>query len=199
MVAAVVVPVKSFAIAKGRLADTLTANERETLARDCATTVVGAAAPLAVYVVCDDDDVAGWALSLGARVVRCAVPGLDTAVAAGRDAARAEGADHLVVAHADLPLARDLARLVHPGRVVLVPDRHRDGTNVLSFPVDSPFHTAYGPGSFDNHLRIAASAGLAADIVEDEYLALDLDTADDLGELARRRTHHAPPNGDPVT
>lgn len=188
MTAAVVIPVKSFTLAKGRLAGTLDADRRSELARSCADAVVSAAAPLPVYVVCSDDDVAGWARSLGARVVICTVPGLDTAVAAGREAARADGLDHLVVAHADLPLARDLARVIRPGRVSLVPDRHRDGTNVLAFPICSGFRTAYGPGSFDNHLRIAADAGLDCDVIEDPDLALDLDTADDLGELDRRRT-----------
>lgn len=196
MPAAVVIPVKSFALAKGRLAGTLTQDDREQLARNCAATVVAAASPLPVYVVCDDDAVAAWARSIGAKVVRCDVPGLDTAVAAGRDAARADGADHLVVAHADLPLAHDLSRLVRPGRVTLVPDRHRDGTNVLSFPVDSPFRTAYGPGSFDNHLTLAAAAGLHADVIDDDDLSLDLDTADDLEELSRRRAPHQPPTGD---
>lgn len=196
MSAAVVIPVKAFTLAKGRLAGTLDQRSREDLARECASTVVGAAAPLPVYVVCDDDEVVAWAHAAGARVVRCDVPGLDTAVTAGRVAARADGADHVVVAHADLPLAHDLARLARPGRVVIVPDRHRDGTNVLSFPVDSDFRTAYGPGSFDNHLRLAAAAGLAVDIVDDADLSLDLDTADDLGELAARRAGDHSKNGD---
>lgn len=196
MPAAVVIPVKSFTLAKGRLAGTLTDVERERLARNCATTVVAAASPLPVYVVCDDDTVETWARDVGARAVRCDVPGLDTAVAAGREAARVDGADHLVVAHADLPLAHDLSRLVHPGRVTLVPDRHRDGTNVLSFPIDSRFHTAYGPGSFTNHLTIAAAAGLRADVIDDDELSLDLDTADDLDELSRRRAPHHTSTGD---
>lgn len=194
MPVAVVIPVKSFTLAKGRLAGTLDAVQRRDLARSCADTVVAAAAPLAVYVVCSDDDVAHWARSLGATVVSCSEPGLDTAVAAGREAALAGGADHLIVAHADLPLARDLSAVVRPGRVSLVPDRHRDGTNVLAFPIRSTFRTAYGPGSFDNHVHIAADAGLECEVIDDPDLALDLDTADDLGELQRRR---AVPSGIP--
>jgi 2-phospho-L-lactate guanylyltransferase (CobY/MobA/RfbA family) len=69
----------------------------------------------------------------------------------------------------------------------MVPDRHRDGTNVLAFPVISSFTTAYGPGSFDNHVRLAALAGLEHVVINDASLELDLDTADDLGELARRK------------
>jgi 2-phospho-L-lactate guanylyltransferase (CobY/MobA/RfbA family) len=69
----------------------------------------------------------------------------------------------------------------------MVTDRHSDGTNVLSFPIASSFTTAYGPGSLDNHMRAAQASGLAYEIIEDASLSLDLDTADDLTELERRR------------
>ena len=184
---AVVIPVKSFTMAKGRLADTLTPAQREELARTCAETVVHAASPLPAYVVCSDDAVASWAVSLGARVVHCATPGLDVAVAAGRTAIAEDGFDHIIVAHADLPLAETLAHVAREGIVTMVTDRHSDGTNVLSFPIASSFTTAYGPGSLDNHMRAAATCGLAYEIIEDASLALDLDTADDLSELERRR------------
>lgn len=183
---AVVIPIKSFTLAKGRLADTLTPEERAALARRCAGTVVRSAAGMDVYVVCSDPDVADWARSSGCRVVDCQTPGLDHAVVAGRSRAAADGAEHIVVAHSDLPLATDLISVVRPGKVSIAPDRHRDGTNVLAFPAASPMETAYGPGSFDNHLRIAGSLGLQVEIIEDPNLALDLDTADDLAELDRR-------------
>lgn len=184
---AVVIPVKSFTLAKGRLADTLTPTQREDLARMCAETVVRAAHPFPVFVVCSDPGVAQWAHNLGATVVDCQTPGLDIAVTAGRNAAAHSGAEHVVVAHADLPLATSLQHVVHAGKVSMVPDRHRDGTNVLSFPVKSSFTTAYGPGSFDNHVRLASLAGLEHVVIHDASLELDLDTADDLGELARRK------------
>ena len=173
-------------MAKGRLADTLNAAERAHLAQTCAETVVRAALPLPTFVVCSDPGIAIWATALGAIPVDCQTPGLDIAVSTGRLAAHAHGADHVIVAHADLPLAKDLKHVVRAGKVTFVPDRHRDGTNVLSFPSDSKFSTAYGPGSFDNHIQIAIDAGLDYEIIIDETLELDLDTADDLGELARR-------------
>ncbi len=184
---AVVIPVKSFTVAKGRLADTLTAAQRADLAERCAETVVRAALPLPTFVVCSDPTVASWATQLGAIAVDCQTPGLDVAVAAGRDAAITHGADHIVVAHADLPLATTFSHVAIAHTVTLVPDRHRDGTNVLSFPAQSPFVTAYGPGSFDNHIRNAVSAQLPHVVIDDESLALDLDTADDLTELERRK------------
>lgn len=186
---AVVIPVKSFTLAKGRLSDTLTPAERETLATKCATTVLRAASPLPAYVVCSDPVVAEWATSHGAHVVQCLTPGLDVAVAAGRDAAHADGCDHIVVAHADLPLARSFEHVAREGIVTMITDRHSDGTNVLSFPIASDFSTAYGPGSFENHKQIAANAHLHYEVLHDPDLELDLDTADDLTELHRRTNH----------
>ena len=183
----VVIPVKSFTTAKGRLADTLTPAERESLARDCATRVVRAAGPLPVLVVCGDESVAEWARGLGARVVGQDRPGLDMAVAAGMEAAAGLGFDHVIVAHADLPLAESLAHVAHEGTVTIVTDRHHDGTNVLSVPLGIGFTTAYGPGSCDNHVRIAERLGVAHRVLVDDALSLDLDTADDLSELDRRQ------------
>ena len=185
---ALVVPVKSFAAAKGRLAGAVGDEERENLARTCATRVVGAGSPWAVYVVCDDDSTAEWAKSLGAHPVRQTAPGLNAAVADGIAAACADGMTHVVVSHADLPLATSYAHLVHPGEVTLVPDRHRDGTNVLALPAGAEFTFRYGPGSFAAHVESARLAGLPYRIVDDASLSLDLDTIDDLDELARRRT-----------
>lgn len=178
-------------MAKGRLADTLSASQRSALAQSCAETVVRAALSLPTYVVCSDESVATWATSLGAHFVDCQTPGLDVAVAAGRAVAVANGADHIIVAHADLPLAVNFDHIAREGKVSLVPDRHHDGTNVLSFPASSTFTTAYGPGSCDNHIRLALDAGLEYEIIVDDALALDLDTADDLSELARRETEQS--------
>lgn len=187
MQVAVVIPIKSFTLAKGRLATTLTPDQRAELAREYATRVVRAAHPLQVFVVCSDPDVAAWASELNARVVDCHTPGLDVAVATGIHHAERHGATHVIVSHADLPLAHRLSHIAREGKVTMVPDRHRDGTNVLSFPLGLGFTTAYGPGSCDNHIRIAESLGLTVEIIDDDSLALDVDTADDLGELHRRQ------------
>ncbi len=105
---AVLIPVKAFGAAKGRLAEVLDAEARADLARSMAAIVVAAAAPLPVTVVCDDDDVDAWARSVGADVVRVEGPGLNRAVEAGMDALAADGVAMVVVAHADLPRATRL-------------------------------------------------------------------------------------------
>lgn len=183
---AVVIPVKSFTVAKGRLSDALTPPQRHDLARTCAERVISAAGDMPVHVACSDDEVARWAISQGATVIDCPEPGLDAAVATATAHLSALAFDHVVVAHGDLPLATTLAHVPRAGAATIVPDRHRDGTNVLSFPLGIGFRTAYGPGSFDNHLAIATALGLEAIVLEDRGLGLDLDTIEDLSELERR-------------
>lgn len=184
---AVIIPVKSFTVAKGRLSDILTPHQRQELAQSCAESVVSAAAPFHTYVACSDDAVATWARTRGAHVVHCPTPGLDAAIATSRVTAQNDGFTHVIVAHADLPLALSFAHIPQEGVVTAISDRHLDGTNVLSFPIDSSFTTAYGPGSFDNHKQLAAAAGLPFVIITDSNLELDLDTADDLTELSQRK------------
>lgn len=178
---AVVIPVKAFWQAKLRLSPALDRTSRAALARRLATVVLSAADGLPALVVCDDDEVVAWALAAGAEVVWAPGRGLDGAVADGVTRAASLGASHAVVAHADLPLARHLGGLARrPGRVVVVPDRHQDGTNVIVVPVDAGFTFAYGPGSFARHRREAARLGLALDVVDDAALAWDVDVPADL-------------------
>lgn len=182
------VPVKAFSAGKARLAPALDATERAALARAMAEQVLRAAAPLPVSVACDDEDVAAWARAHGAVVVWTPGRGLDGAVQQGSAELTAQGADHVVVAHADLPRAAGLARLVTPEPfpgVVLVPDRHDDGTNVAVLParvLELGFRFAYGVGSFARHRAEAERVGAAVQVVRIPELQWDVDTPDDLVE-----------------
>lgn len=185
--AAVVVPVKAFHAAKLRLAPAVAPPARARLAREMATAVVLAAAPLPVVVVCDDDDVRRWARALGAQVRFTPGLGLDGAVAAGVAWVADEGHERAVVAHGDLPLVTGLAHVARGDGAVLVPDRRADGTNVIAIPATCGFRFAYGPGSFHRHRAEAERLGLDVTVVDDLALAWDVDVPDDLrlpsGEL----------------
>ncbi|MGY6499285.1 MAG: 2-phospho-L-lactate guanylyltransferase [Acidimicrobiales bacterium] len=177
---AVLVPVKSFAEAKVRLAPALDTESRAGLARRMAAVVVAAAAPLPVAVVCDDEDVAAWARELGAEVFWRPERGLNGAVADGVDRFGRQGVDRVIVAHADLPLADSLAWVADFDGVTLVPDRRDDGTNVVCVPARSGFVFAYGPGSFGRHLAEAERLGLATRVVRERRLGWDVDHPADL-------------------
>ena len=182
MAAAALIPVKAFAAAKVRLAPALDAERRARLAREMATHVVRAAAPLPVSVVCDDDEVRSWAESVGARPIWTPGLGLDGAVEAGVAALGAAGIETVVVAHSDLPLAAGLADLVGRAgdRMLLVPDRHDDGTNVAVVGPGTGFRFAYGQGSFARHVAEAARLGLGPVVHRAADLGWDVDLPDDL-------------------
>lgn len=176
----VLVPVKAFARAKARLAPELDPARRAELARSMATHVLLAAAPLPVAVVCDDGEVASWAAAHGAAVLLEPGRGLNGAVAAGVARLAAAGADEVLVAHGDLPLARGLERLAGFEGVTLVPDRTGDGTNVACVPARAGFRFAYGAGSFTRHRAEVARLGLPLRVVRDPGLTLDVDVPADL-------------------
>jgi 2-phospho-L-lactate/phosphoenolpyruvate guanylyltransferase len=178
---AVLVPVKSFGEAKRRLAPALEPAERARLARAMASSVVASAAPLPTAVVCDDADVAAWARDLGALVVWEPERGLNRAVEAGVDRLGAAGARRVIVAHADLPLARDLVWVGRFAGVTLVPDRSGGGTNAICVPTGAGFTFSYGPGSFARHAAEAHRLGLALRVVREPSLAADVDLPADLG------------------
>ncbi len=187
MAAAVVIPVKGFAAAKLRLAPALDPSVRAALARSMAEQVVRAAGDLPTLVVCDDPEVRSWAAEVGATACWTPGLGLDGAVEAGVAAAAELGADRVVVAHADLPLATGLDHVVGDDGVVLVPDRRADGTNVIALPARSDFRFAYGAGSFLRHRAEAERLGLAVRVLDDDVLSWDVDVPADL-DLAGGRS-----------
>ena len=181
---AVLIPVKSFSEAKLRLAPALGTVERAALARSMASAVVSSASPLPTAVVCDDAEVAAWARELGALVVWEPERGLNRAVEAGVARLGVAGARRVIVAHGDLPLARDLAWVGGFLGVTLVPDRRDNGTNAACVPVGAGFTFSYGPGSFARHAAEAHRLGLALRVVRGTALAADVDLPADLALAA---------------
>ncbi len=179
------VPIRSFDDAKSRLNAVLAHTERAELARRMAHTVVAAAGSLPVWVVTDDDEVAAWASAVRAAVCRVGRPGLNASITAAVSAAADAGYARVIVAHADLPLAEDLAIVTGSG-LAIAPDRHGDGSNVVSVPTEVRFEFAYGPGSFERHCSEAARLGLAVTVINEPSLAFDVDNPDDLKMLKTR-------------
>ena len=185
---AVVIPIKAFEQAKDRLSSVLSAEQRILLARATALGVLESVRGASVFVVCDNPEVSQWATSYGATVVHQSQPGLNAAVQEGISAAHEY--ERVMIVHSDLPLPSRLRELLGSGvasnTVTIVPDRHRDGTNVLIIPSGVGFTCHYGAKSFEAHTAEATKLGLPLQIVEDDELALDIDTPDDLNALPTR-------------
>jgi len=77
---AVLVPVKRFTAAKGRLAGVLSDGDRARLAEWMASGVLDTVAEVPTFVACDDEHVAAWATRMGAQVIWGAGLGLNGAV-----------------------------------------------------------------------------------------------------------------------
>lgn len=177
---ALIVPVKAFSRAKARLSPSLDPAARARLARDMASTVLQAAGTLTPYVVCDDDEVATWAVGQGAEVLWTPGLGLNGAIQDGVRQLAVTGVERVVIAHSDLPLAEDLSWVAATDGVTIVPDRRLDGSNVMSVPTDAGFRFQYGAGSFRSHRAETERLGLLLRIARDDALGWDVDVPGDL-------------------
>jgi len=178
---AVLVPVKRFTAAKGRLAGVLSDGDRARLAEWMASGVLDTVAEVPTFVACDDEHVAAWATRMGAQVIWGAGLGLNGAVDDGVGHIASNGYDHVLVSHADLALPGTLLDVAREHCITLVPDRRHDGTNVMSFPLSHTIRAAYGGGSFARHLEQALAIGsVPVEVRSDPHLSLDLDTRRDL-------------------
>ncbi len=178
---------------------------------------------LGIHIACDDDEVAEWAEASGVNILWGPGLGLNGAIDAGIASLAADGVERVAVTHADLTRPEQIGDLlgIHLGlhlglhrgldsddgpptfspehhrasSVVLVPDRHRDGTNIIIQPTQSPLPASYGPGSFRRHLDLAMertrlmSSGIT--VRYDPVLGLDIDTVEDLSHPLAARWRRA--------
>ena len=114
--------------------------------------------------------------------------GQSAAASLGIAAAIERGAARVVLVPGDCPTldpSEVSALLALRGDVVIVPDRHRTGTNSLVLTPPDVIQPAFGEGSFERHRALAAAAGASFVVAEAGSLELDVDTPDDLAALSR--------------
>src|SRR5438270_8200528 len=161
----VLVPVKSLARAKSRLAPYLSQHQRETLVLDMLSHVLQALQSCdqieQIAVVSADQRVLEQTCIWGARPMREEQPGHNPALRAAALRQLSEGASALLTISADLPLLTTddaHAMLEQSTRldVVLAPSRDGTGTNALLArpPLVIPY--LFGVNSLQRHLRAAS-------------------------------------------
>jgi 2-phospho-L-lactate guanylyltransferase len=192
---AAILPIKSFAQAKQRLREDLAAHDRRALVEAMfadALVALGRVPSLERIVVVSGDRVAQRiAGGYGASVVEDDERGHNTAATKGIRAVLEDGIERALLVPGDCPLLSpaDLdALLTHPTgerSALIVPDRHGTGTNALLLTPPDVLAPSFGPDSRRRHLADASAAGVPAEVVELESLALDVDTLDDLEALRR--------------
>ncbi len=186
-----IVPVKPLRLAKSRLAETLTQEQREHLAllmMGHVLRLLSKAPEIAgVLVISRDPNALAKARGLGVHTVReSGAPELNASLGRATQVTRSWGAGATLVLPSDLPLiaAEDLEQITRLGKkgpaVVLTPDRHEDGTNALLIRPPGLIDYAFGPGSFAQHHKLAQAAGARVEVYRSARVELDVDTRDDL-------------------
>lgn len=195
---AAIVPLNSQTQVKTRLADVLDSAERAALSRWLAQRVLVAlrnAHITSIGVVSPDDEVLRWAWRHGAQPVRQEGSGLNAALDIGRAWATRRQAEALMVVLGDLPLltADDVLALVsqveemqETPSVTMAPDRAGQGTNILLIRPPDALTFAFGEDSLARHTALARVAGIEPHVMRLPGAAFDVDTPDDLRELAER-------------
>ncbi len=199
-----ILPIRSLAGGKRRLAPVLSSGERAELIARWFRHLLAVASELpelaGVVVVSRDPQVRRMARAAGAQAIpdpadrptpQDTRTSLDTslnrAVAAGIRRATAAGAQGILVLPGDLPhvTPRELRAILAAGqgapRVVLVPSRD-GGTNALYLSPPGLLEPAFGPQSFQRHLEQARQHGVPVTVWRSPALALDVDHPRDLEE-----------------
>jgi 2-phospho-L-lactate guanylyltransferase len=187
-----VVPVKDLWGTKSRLKPILNPGARAGLTLYMMGRVVSAISGAGVENVCvvsPDPIVLDEARRRGAEPLLQESRGLNPALEEGRRWAMDRGTTALLVLPVDLPLldAEDVSAVLEQvgetPSVTISPDGVHAGTNALLLRPPDALPFAFGPGSYEAHLRAARERGLDVRVCERPHLAFDLDTAEDLGRL----------------
>jgi len=190
------VPLKDMVRAKTRLSGLLSPTERRALAQAMLEDVLALlqAHPLieGVNLVSDDPSAHLLARQYGARhwpESELGCSGLNNIIGSASRRLTAQSEQPLLVLHADLPLLDEadvsavLAARQRTGGLVIGPDRHGKGTNMLCFDAPAMPVFCFGEGSCKRHLAAAAAQGVAGCTVNRPGIGLDVDEPPDLATL----------------
>jgi 2-phospho-L-lactate guanylyltransferase len=189
----IVIPVKSLANAKQRLAPALEQEERAALAtamlRDVFEAVASWPRRPQVAVVTGNAEARSLARQCGFEI-------LDDPEEAGESAAveratrvlEAQGAESVLVIPGDIPLIESgeleaIYAAAPPAGTVLVPSHDGRGTNAALRKPASLFPLRFGNDSFVPHRAAATATGLPVVVLTLSGIALDVDTPQDLAAL----------------
>jgi 2-phospho-L-lactate/phosphoenolpyruvate guanylyltransferase len=198
---AAILPVKRFPLAKQRLGESVAESLRANLARAMVGDVLSSlrecpAIDTTIVVTCEPS-VAAAARYIDAVVVEdSAEQGQSAAAALGLAHALDAGFERALCVPGDCPtldpdelvelLVADTPRESVDPEVVIVPDRHGEGTNGLLLSPPNALSPSFGPDSRARHERLATASGVSWRIAQAASLLLDIDTGDDLAALRER-------------
>ncbi|MFT4048721.1 MAG: 2-phospho-L-lactate guanylyltransferase [Solirubrobacterales bacterium] len=194
---AVILPIKPFDDAKERLATGLAPEQRQLIAeamvRDVFAALARAREVDAIVVISAEPKITGIAGDQASEIIPDDRTGHSDAAKKGVAWAIENGYDKVVMLPGDCPLLDpqeldDLIVRTREDRVefAVIPDRMGTGTNGLVISPPGAVEPSFGPGSRQRHIARGLAASRRTAEHEVPSLALDLDTAEDLLELAER-------------
>ncbi|MCL5047989.1 MAG: hypothetical protein M1374_04290 [Firmicutes bacterium] len=180
---ALLIPVKSFQLAKQRLSGYFDSRQRLCLSLALTQRVVLSTKELTTFVVCDDITVKDWATSLDVAAITQDHGGLCGQIFAAIKEVYKMGYKEAIIVHSDLPKIKDLSGYSRENGIVIIPDRRGFGTNLLKVPTDTLFEFHYGENSLSCHIKEAMRHKIDYRVFLDPDLAFDIDLPEDLSFL----------------
>jgi 2-phospho-L-lactate/phosphoenolpyruvate guanylyltransferase len=183
-----IIPVSRFSEAKTRLSPTLSPLERENILKAMLMDVIGAISGNVdqVVVISSDIDVLNFVKDL--NVTCLSEKGKTDLNGALTQAVEwcSGYASQVLIVPSDVPLihpdqVQEMVELSDKWPLVIAPAKG-GGTNALLCPTRD-IQMKFGDWSFFEHLKEAENAGMSWYIYDSFYLSLDVNTAEDLGEI----------------
>lgn len=191
------VAIKPFGDAKERLATGLDPAQRRQIAEAMARDVIAAVSQCKqldkIVIVSSEPAILEIAEGVADAVLEDPVTGHNDAAKIAAAWAVAQGCTRIVMLPGDCPLLdpEEIDELVMRSRddrleLAVIPDRMGTGTNALVISPPDAVDSSFGPDSRQRHIALGLSHGLRTAAIDVKSLALDLDTDEDLYELAER-------------
>lgn len=183
-----IIPVSRFTHAKTRLSPTLTPLERENLLKSMLKDVTNALKNQVecVVVISSDDDVLTYVKNL--EVMPLKEEGSTDLNGALKQAIKwcSSSAEQVLIVPSDVPLIKpeyvdEMLKMGEKNDMVIAPAKG-GGTNAMLCPVNG-MDMLFGDCSFFEHIKMAESKNIVVDVYDSFYMALDVNTAEDLGEI----------------
>jgi 2-phospho-L-lactate guanylyltransferase len=183
-----IIPVSRFTNAKTRLSPTLTPLERENLLKSMLKDVIGVLKQKVseVVVISSDEEVLKYVDDMG--VVSLKEEGTTDLNGALLQAIKwcSKLSDQVLIVPSDVPLMKvehvdKIIKMGETADLVIAPAKG-GGTNALLCPVID-MDMKFGECSFFEHLRVASLQNWQYAVFDSFYMSLDVNTAEDLGEI----------------
>jgi 2-phospho-L-lactate guanylyltransferase len=183
-----IIPVSRFSHAKTRLSPKLTIDERENLLKAMLKDVISAlnGSVEKIVVISSDDDVLYYVENFDVLTLKeIGNTGLNGGLTQAMEYC-SKLCDKVLIVPSDVPLMKNshIKKILDLGEefdVVISPAKG-GGTNALLCPAHS-FKTRFGDYSFFEHIKESKRNNLSYTVFDSFYLSLDVNTAEDLGEI----------------